>query len=137
MNWPFLKVSSSLCYSNSLPIFLYQYFSDPPLMEGFPNYIVPSNPFPSSTCLPSKPALKYLSYCAAFLVFCKQQWLKTLFRGLLYINAARKAAVMHLMQWQKPFPKIFPCSYPFFMHLKSIFVARISWKITQVKQKLT
>ena len=70
MNWLFLKVSSSLCYSNSLSISLCKYFSDPPLMEGFPYYIVPSNPFPSSTCLSSNPALKYLSYWAAFLVFC-------------------------------------------------------------------
>ena len=137
MNWLFLKVSSSLCYSNSFPIFLCKYFSDPPFMEGFPNYIVPSNPFPSSTCLPSNSALKYLSYWATFLVFCKRLWLETLFRGLLHINAVRKAAIVHLMRWQQPFPKIFLCYYPFFTHLKSIFVVGISWKITQVKQKLT
>ena len=33
--------------------------------------------------------------------------------------------------------KIFPCSYPFFTPLKSILVVGISWKLTQVKQKLT
>ena len=137
MNLLFLEVSSSLCYSNSLPIFLCQSFSNPPLMDGFPHYIVPLNPFPSSTYLSSNPALKYLSYRAAFLVFCERQWLKSLFRGLLHINAARKAAAVHLMRWQQLFPKIFPCSYHFLTHLKSIFVAGISWKITQVKQKLT
>ena len=39
--------------------------SDPPLMKGFPNYIVSSNPFPSSTCLPSHPAPKYPSYLSS------------------------------------------------------------------------
>ena len=63
--------------------------------------------------------------------------MKTLFRGLLHINAARKAVVVHLMRWQQLFPKIFPCSYPFFTHLKYIFIAGMSWKLTQVKQKLT
>ena len=62
MNWLFLKVSSSLCYSNLFQYFSTSIFSDPPLMEGFPHYIVPSNPFPSSTCLSSNPVLKYLSY---------------------------------------------------------------------------
>ena len=137
MNWLFLKVSSSLCYNNFLFISLCKYFSDPSLMEGFLHYIVPSNPFPSSTCLSSNPTLKYLSYSADFLVFCGRQWLKTLFRGLLHINAARKTAVVHLMRWQQLFPKIFPCSYHFFSPLKSILVAGTSQKLTQVKQKLT
>ena len=137
MNQLFLKVSSSLCYSNFLSILLSQSFFDPSLMEGFPHYIVPSNPFPSSTYLSSSLALKYLSYWADFLVFCGRQQLKTLFRSLLHINAARKAAVVHLMQWQQLFPKIFPCSYHFFTPLKSILIARTSWKLTQVKQKLT
>ena len=63
--------------------------------------------------------------------------MKTLFRGLLHINAARKVAIVHLMRWWQFFPKIFPCSYPFFAPLKSIIVAGTSWKLTQVKQKLT
>ena len=50
---------------------------------------------------------------------------------------ARKAAVVHLMRWWQLFPKIFPCSYPFFTPLKPIIVAEMSWKLTQVKQKLT
>ena len=34
----------------------------------------------------------------------------TLFRGLLHINAARKAAVMHLMWWWQPFFRYFELS---------------------------
>ena len=35
------------------------------------------------------------------------------------------------------FPKIFLCPYHLLTHLKSIFVAGISWKITQVKRMPT
>ena len=35
------------------------------------------------------------------------------------------------------FPKIFSYFYPFLAHLKSIFVAGTSWKVTQVKPKFT
>ena len=135
MNWLFLKVSSSLCYNNSFSLFLSCICSDPPLMEGLPHYIVLPNSFSSSTCLSSNPTLKYLFYQAAFLVFCGRYWLETLFRGLLHFNAAKKAAVVHLMRWQQLFPKIFPCSYPFLAHLKHIFIVGISWKVTQVKAK--
>ena len=44
---------------------------------------------------------------------------------------------MHLMRWQQLFPQIFLCSYPFLIHLKSIFVAGASWKVVQGKMKLT
>ena len=44
---------------------------------------------------------------------------------------------MHLMRWQQLFPQIFRCSYPFPVHLKSIFVAGASWKVAQSKTKLT
>ena len=44
---------------------------------------------------------------------------------------------MHLMRWQQFFPQIFLCSYPFPVHLKSIFVAETSWKVVQGKTKLT
>ena len=135
MNCLFLIVCSSLCYNNSLLLFFSCIFSDPFLMEGLPHYIVLPNSFSSSTCLSSNPALKYLSYLADFLVFCGRQWLKTLFRGLLHINAARKAAVVHLMRWQQLFPKIFPCSYHFLTHLKYIFIVGISQKVIQVKAK--
>ena len=44
---------------------------------------------------------------------------------------------MHLMRWQQLFPQIILCSYPFPVHLKSIFVAGTSWKVVQGKTKLT
>ena len=44
---------------------------------------------------------------------------------------------MHLMRWQQLFPQIFMCSYPFPVHLKSIFVAGVSCKVIQGKTKLT
>ena len=44
---------------------------------------------------------------------------------------------MHLMRWQQLFPQIFLCSYPFPVHLKSIFIAGVSWKVIQGKTKLT
>ena len=44
---------------------------------------------------------------------------------------------MHLMRWQQLFPQIFLCSYPFPVHLTSIFVAGASWKVVQGKTKLT
>ena len=72
-----------------------------------------------------------------FLVFYGRQQLKVLFRGLLHINAARKATVAHLMQWWQLFSQIFLCSYPFPVHLKSIFTAGASWKVVQGKTKFT
>ena len=68
----FLEVSSSPCYSNSLPIFLCS-FSDPCLMEGLSHYIEFSKPFPSYTCLSSNLALKYVSYRASSLALCERQ----------------------------------------------------------------
>ena len=44
---------------------------------------------------------------------------------------------MHLMRWWHLFPQIFLCSYPFPVHLKSIFVAGASWKVVQGETKLT
>ena len=44
---------------------------------------------------------------------------------------------MHLMWWQQLFPQIFLCSYPFRVHLQSIFVTGASWKVVQSKTKLT
>ena len=63
--------------------------------------------------------------------------MKVLFRGLLHINAVRKAAVVHLMRWWQFFSKIFLCSYPFPVHLKSIFTAGASWKVAKGKTKFT
>ena len=44
---------------------------------------------------------------------------------------------MHLMRWQQLFPQIFLCSYPFRVHLQSIFIAGASWKVDQGKTKPT
>ena len=41
------------------------------------------------------------------------------------------------MRWWQLFSQIFLCSYPFPVHLKSIFVAGASWKVFQSKTKLT
>ena len=127
----FLEDGSSLCYSNSLSIFLH-YFSDPSLMEGLSHYIEFSKPSPSHNCSSSNPALKYVSYQAYSLALYEWQWLRTLFRGLLHINVARKVAAMHLMRWWQLFPKIF--LYPYLLRtcLKSILIFGVSWKITQV-----
>ena len=95
-------------------VILFQYFFanifDPYLMEGLSHYIKFSKPFPSYICSSSNLALKYVSYRAFSLALCERQWLKTLFRGLLYINADRKTAAVHLMHWWQVFPKIFPVS---------------------------
>ena len=127
----FLETCSLLCYSNSLFTFIH-YFSDPYLMEDPSHYIESSKSFLLYTCLSSNPAFKYVSYRASSLALCERQWLKTLFKGLLHINAARKAVAVHLMRWWQLFPKIF--LYPYHLHtrLKSIFIVGISWKITQV-----
>ena len=132
----FLEDSSLLCYSNSLSLFLY-YFSDPPLMEGLSHYIEFSKPSPSHSCSSSNPTLKYVSHQASSLTLCERQWLRTLFRGLLHINAVRKVVVGHLMQWWQFFPKIF--LYPYLLRtcLKSILIIGVSQKITQVIQMPT
>ena len=129
----FLKDSSTLCYSSSLSLLLHC-FSDPLLMEGLSHYIEFSKPFPSYTCSSSNHALKYMSYRASSLALCERYWLKTLFRGLLHINAARKTVAVYFMRWWQLFPKIF--LYPYHLHtrLKSIFIVGISWKIIQVNR---
>ena len=106
-------------------------------MEVFP--IIQSSPIHFHRPLVHHPTLYSSIYPVeqTFLVFCGQQQLKVLFKSLLHINAARKAAVMHLMRWQQLFPQIFPYSYPFPVHLKSIFITGTSWKVTQGKTKFT
>ena len=127
----FLEDSSSLCYSNSLSILLHC-FSHPPLMEGLSHYIEFSESSPLYNCSSSNPAFKYVSYQASSLAFCERQQLRTLFRGLLHINAARKVAAVHLMRWWQLFPKIFLYPYLLGTCLKSILIIGVSWKITQV-----
>ena len=111
-------------------------YLSPPLIEGLSHYIKFSKPSPSYSCSSSNPALKYVSYQASSLDLYERQWLRTLFRGLLHINAARKVAAVHLMQWWQLFPKIF--LYPYFLRtcLKFILIVGLSWKITQVTQML-
>ena len=131
----FLKDSSTLSYSSSLSIPL-RCFSLPHLMDGLSHYIKFSKSSPSYSCSSSNPALKYVSYQAFSLTLYERQCLRPLFRGLLYINAARKVAAVHLMrQWQL-FPKIFLYFYLFCTCLKSILIVGVSWKIAQVTQML-
>ena len=131
----FLKDSSTLYYSSSLSIFL-PCFSDRYLMEGLSHYIEFFRLSPSYSCSSSNSALKYVFYQASFLALCERQWLRPLFRGLLYINAVRKVAAMHLMRWWQLFPKIFMYPYSLRTCLKSILIVGISWKITQVTRML-
>ena len=131
----FLKDSSTLFYNNSLSTFL-SCFSDPPLMEGLSNYIEFSKPSPSYSYSSSNPALKYVPYQTSSLALYKRQWLRTLFKGLLYINVARKVATVYLMRWQQFFPKIFLYPYRLRTCLKFILIVGVSWKITQVTRML-
>ena len=136
MNRLFQLVCSSQCYNKSSLISLFNiFFFYPLLMEVFP--IIQSSSIHFHRPLVHHPTLYSSIYPVeqAFLVFCGRQQQKVLFRGLLHVNAARKAVVVHLMQWQQFFPQIFPCSYPFPIHLKSIFIAGASWKVTQGKTK--
>ena len=112
--------------------FYFSLFFRYPLMEGLSHYIEFFKSSSSYSCSSFNPVLKYVSYQAFFLTLCEQQWLRTLFRGLLHINAARKVTAMHLMRWWQLFPKIFLYLYLLRMCLKSILIVRVSWKITQV-----
>ena len=131
----FLKDSSTLCYSSSLSILL-RCFSPPLLMEGLSHYIEFSKSSLSYSCSSSNSALKYVSYQVSSLALCKRQWLRSLFKGLLYINAARKVVAVHLMRWCQLFPKIFSYLYPLRTCLKSILIIGVSWKIAQVTRML-
>ena len=133
IKWLFLEDSSSLCYNNSLSI-LFHCFFDPSLMEDLSHYIDFFKPSPSYSYSSSNPALKYVSYQASSLTLYERQWLRTLFRGLLHINAARKVVAVHLMRWWHFFPKIF--LYPYLLRtcLKSILIVGVSWKNIQVTQ---
>ena len=124
----FLKDSSTLYYNSSLSIFLH-FFSDPYLMEGLSHYIEFSKSSLSYSCLSSNPALKYVSYQASSLTLCERQWLRSLIRDFLHINATRKVAAVHLMRWWQFCPKIFLYHYLLHKCLKSILIVEVSWKI--------
>ena len=132
----FLKDSSTLCYSSSFSILLHYVFSHPILMEGLSHYIEFSKLSTSYSCSPSNPTLKYVSYQASSLTLCERQWLRPLFKGLLHINAVRKVAAVHLMQWWQLFPQIFLYPYPLRTCLKYILIVGVSWKVAQVTQVL-
>ena len=68
-------------------------------MEALLYYIVLLYLIPPSTCLLSSLVLDFLSPFPQLFDFLGAIVVETLFRGLLYINAARKVAVMHLMRW--------------------------------------
>ena len=137
MDRQFQMVCSFQCYSKSSPIPPFNIFRSPSY-GGFPPLY---NPLRSifivylSIIQPLTPSIYPVKQ--TFLVFYGRQQLKILFEDLLHINAARKAAVVHLMRWWQLFPQIFLCSYPFPVHLKSIFTTRASWKVTKVKTKFT
>ena len=137
MDRQFQMVCSFQCYSKSSPIFPCNIFRSPPY-GGF-SLIIQSLLIHFHRPLVLHPTFDPRIYPIkqTFLVFYGRQQLKVLFRGLLHINAARKAAVVHLMWWWQLFPQIFLCSYLFPVHLKSIFTAGASWKVTQVKTKFT
>ena len=130
-------VCSFQYYSKSSPISPYNIFSIPslwrfsPIIQSLPIHFHRS-PVHHPT---SDPRIYHVKQ--TFLVFYGWQQLKVLFRGILHINAIRKAAVVHLMRWWQLFSQIFLCSYPFPVHLKSIFTAGAFQKVTQVKTKLT
>ena len=67
----FLKDNSTLCYNNSLSIFLHC-FSDPHLMKGLSHYIEFSKLSPLYSYSSSNPALKYVSYQASSLALCER-----------------------------------------------------------------
>ena len=136
IKWLFLEDSSLLYYSNFLSIFLH-YFSNFSLMEGLSYYIEFHKLFPSYSCSLSNPALKYVYYQASSLALYERQWLRTLFRGLLHINVARKVATMHLIWWWQFFLKIFLYPYRLRTRLKPILIVGVSWKITQVTRMST
>ena len=130
-------VCSFQCYSKSSPISPCNIFLSSSY-GGFPLLYSPLRSISIvhlSIIQPQTPRIYPVKQ--TFLVFYGRQQLKVLFRDLIHINVARKTAVVHLMrQWQL-FPQIFLCSYLFPIHLKSIFTAGASWKVTQVKTKFT
>ena len=137
MDRQFQMVCSFQCYSKSSPISPCNIFSIPFLWRFSPIIQSPLIHFHCPLLLHPTLDPRIYPVKQIFLLFYGQQQLKVLFRGLLHINAARKVAVVHLMRWQQLFPQIFPCSYPFLVHQKSIFIAGTSWKVTQVKMKFT
>ena len=122
-------------YSESSPSFLPNIFSIPHLWRSFPIIQSPLIYFNRPLVLHPTSDLRIYPVKQIFIVFYGRQQLKVLFRGLLHINTARKATVMHLMRWWQLFSQIFLCSYSFPVYLKFIFTAGVSWKVIQGKTK--
>ena len=105
MDWLFQMVYSSQCYSKSCSISLLNIFRSFHLWRF--SSIIQSSPFiPTVHLFIIQSCTQVSVLLSSFFDFCGRQWLKTLFRGLLHINAARKAIVVHLMQWQQLFPTV-------------------------------
>ena len=125
------------CYSESSPNFLPNIFPILHLWRSFPIIQSPLIYFHRPLVLHPTSNLRIYPVKQIFIIFYGRQQLKVLFKGLLHINATRKVAVVYLMQWWQLFSQIFLCSYPFPIHLKFIFTARVSWKVIQGKTKVT
>ena len=125
------------CYSESSPSFLcniYIFFI-PHLWRSFSIIQSPLIYFHRPLVLHPASDLRIYPVKQIFIVFYGRQQLKVLFRGLLHINAARKSTVVHLMRWWQLFSQIFLCSYPFPVHLKSIFIAGASSDLIFVRSE--
>ena len=133
----FQMLCSFQCYSESSPSFLPNIFLIPHLWRSFPIIQSPLIYFYRPLVLHPTLDLRFYPVKQIFIVFYGRQQLKVLFRGLLHINAAMKAVVVHLLQWWQLFSQIFLCSYPFLVHLKFIFIAGVSQKVIQGKTKFT
>ena len=129
MDWLFQMVCSSQCYSKSCSISLLNLFRSHSY-GGFSSLYSPLRSMSIVHLSIIQPCTQVYVLLSSFFGFLWGQQLKVLFRGLLYIKAARKATVMHLMRWQQLLPQIFPCSYPFFVYRKSTFIAGIFQKVT-------
>ena len=130
----FQGLCSFQCYSESSPNFLPNIFPIPHLWRSFPIIQSPLIYFHRPLVLHPISDSRIYPVKQIFIVFYGRWQLKVLFRGLLHINAARKAAVMHLMRWWQLFSQIFLCSYLFLVHLRFIFTAGVSWKSSRVRR---
>ena len=97
MNWLLLIVFFLLIQLIFLNVF---FFNLPPFLLGILLcYIVLLFSILPSTCLLSSLVLEFLSPFPQLSYFLGIKVAENTVRGLFHINAARKAAVMHLMRW--------------------------------------
>ena len=136
MNWLFLKVISSLYYSNFLNVFLLVFFPSS-TYGGFPPLYSPLQSISIVHLFIIQPRTQVSVLLSNFSSFLWAVVVENTIQRSSSHWCGQESCIVHLMRWQQLFPKIFPCSYPFFAHLKSIFVVGLSWKVTQVKPKFT